>query len=166
MISNHYALTYGARHNWLVLIAMSFAGACIRAWFVARHKPRPQSGLRTAAPALLAVVALLGVMFALAPEPGVQTATALGVAPPVSPDRVEDIVARRCAPCHAVHPSQPGFNAAPDGLVLGNLAAIAAHAPQIAQQLATHSMPLGNLTGMTDEERAAVLAWIAHEAPR
>ena len=38
MISNHYAMTYGARSNWLVLIAMSVAGACIRAWFVARHR--------------------------------------------------------------------------------------------------------------------------------
>jgi uncharacterized membrane protein len=27
MISNHYAMTYGARYNWLVLIAVSFAGA-------------------------------------------------------------------------------------------------------------------------------------------
>jgi uncharacterized membrane protein len=43
MISNHYAMTYGAHYNWLVLIAMCFAGACIRAWFVARHKPRRRS---------------------------------------------------------------------------------------------------------------------------
>ena len=26
MISNHYAITYGARHNWLVLIALVLAG--------------------------------------------------------------------------------------------------------------------------------------------
>jgi uncharacterized membrane protein len=45
MISNHYAMTYGARYNWLVLIAMSFAGACIRAWFVARHKPSERTGV-------------------------------------------------------------------------------------------------------------------------
>jgi uncharacterized membrane protein len=43
MISNHYAMTYGARYNWLVLIAISFAGACIRAWFVARHKRAPSA---------------------------------------------------------------------------------------------------------------------------
>jgi len=53
MISNHYAMTYGARRNWLVLIAMSFAGACIRAWFVARHKPEESRGYWSAAPAVL-----------------------------------------------------------------------------------------------------------------
>jgi uncharacterized membrane protein len=36
MISNHYALTFGARHNWLVLIAISSAGVLIRAYFVDR----------------------------------------------------------------------------------------------------------------------------------
>jgi uncharacterized membrane protein len=164
MISNHYAMTYGAPHNWLVLIAMSFAGACIRAWFVARHKPRAQSGLVTAAPAALAVMALLAVMFALAPVPSMQTAAALGVEPSVSAERVQAIVERRCTPCHAAHPTQPGFNAAPDGIVLGTLADVTAHSPQVQQQLATHAMPLGNLTGMTEDERAAVLLWIGHAA--
>jgi uncharacterized membrane protein len=34
------------------------------------------------------------------------------------------------------------------------------------QQLRSRAMPLGNLTGMTEEERAAVLAWIEHGARR
>ena len=37
MISNHYALTFGARYNWLVLLAVSAAGALIRVYFVLRH---------------------------------------------------------------------------------------------------------------------------------
>ena len=48
MISNHYAMTYGARRNWLVLIAICAAGVLIRVYFVDRHKrhcaavkPRP-----------------------------------------------------------------------------------------------------------------------------
>ena len=44
MISNHYAMTYGARYNWLVLIGMCIAGALIRAWFVARHKAHERGG--------------------------------------------------------------------------------------------------------------------------
>ncbi len=163
MISNHYAVTYGAHHNWLVLIAMSFAGACIRAWFVARHKPPQHGGLRTAAPALLGVMALVALVFALAPIPGMRAATALAAQPPGSPTRVQEIVARRCTPCHATRPTEPGFNAPPDGLVLDSLDAVAAHWPQVEQQLATRSMPLGNLTGMTEDERAAVLAWIGRE---
>ena len=38
MISGHHAMTFGTRWNWLVLIAMALAGALIRLWFVARHK--------------------------------------------------------------------------------------------------------------------------------
>src|SRR6202034_84755 len=53
MISNHYAMTYGARYNWAVLVAVSFAGACIRAWFVARHKPAQRTVYARALPAVL-----------------------------------------------------------------------------------------------------------------
>ena len=41
-----------------------------------------------------------------------------------------------------------------------------AHLPQVQQQLAMRTMPLGNLTGMTDDERAIVLMWIGHGAGR
>src|SRR3984893_2428084 len=39
MISNHYAITFAARYNWLVLIALSAAGVLIRVYFVQRHRP-------------------------------------------------------------------------------------------------------------------------------
>ena len=43
---------------------------------------------------------------------------------------------------------------------------VLAHLPQVQQQLAMRTMPLGNLTGMTDDERATVLMWIGHGAWR
>jgi uncharacterized membrane protein len=158
MISNHYAMTYGARHNWLVLIAMSFAGACIRAWFVARHKPAQAGGFRTALPAVAGVVTLAGVAWALSPIAHVPGAP--NGAPPSNGARVEAIVERRCVPCHASNPTQPGFSAPPNGLIFEKVDQLAAHLPEVQQQLATRSMPLGNITGMTDDERATVLRWI------
>ena len=74
------------------------------------------------------------------------------------------IVAQRCVPCHATRPTQAGFNAAPNGVVLETLDELRAHLPQVQQQLALRTMPLGNLTQMTDEERATVLLWIGHGA--
>jgi len=42
---------------------------------------------------------------------------------------------------------------------------IAQHAQRIYQQVvATRIMPLGNVTGMTDQERAVIEAWIADGA--
>jgi uncharacterized membrane protein len=63
-------------------------------------------------------------------------------------------------PCHAVNPTEPGFPAPPNGLVFQTLDQLAAHALQVQQQLTMRTMPLGNLTMMSDEERAQLLVWI------
>jgi uncharacterized membrane protein len=231
MISNHYAITYGARYNWLVLAAMSFAGACIRAWFVARHRPAAQGSFAASLPAVVGVVTLAGVVVALAPPgagslrarggtargdvsaagvpgslaypsdvpmaqalpsgaapvagapaaeaPPVAAASAARAlafgsatgaegspaeAPPVDIVRVQHIVEQRCVPCHATSPTQPGFSSAPNGVVLQTVEQLRAHLPEVRQQLAMRTMPLGNLTGMTDAERELVLMWIGHGA--
>ena len=165
MISNHYAMTYGARYNWLVLIAMSFAGACIRGWFVARHKPEGRRGLSAAMPAVLGVATLAALVVALAPEPvpGVGGAVANGL-PTVDVTQVEAIVGQRCVPCHSRKPTQLGFNVPPNGIVLETVDEVKAHLPEIQKQVSLRAMPLGNLTGMTDEERAKLLMWIGHGA--
>jgi uncharacterized membrane protein len=158
MISNHYPITFGAKNNWLVLIAMSLAGAGIRAWFVARHRQaqwRPW-GL---AGAIVSALCIAAVVIALAPAAG-PPAEAHGPAGAGEIARVQSIIEQRCVPCHAVHPTQAGFPAAPNGVVLENLDELMRHLPQIQQQLATRAMPLGNLTGMTPEERARVLQWV------
>jgi len=167
MISNHYAMTYGARYNWVVLLAMSFAGACIRAAFVARHKPRESGRVAIALPAALGAVALGALIFALAPPLNSVTSTPAStsaVATPVDSAQVLLIVDHRCVPCHATNPTEPGFSAAPNGIILETMDEILAHLPQVQQQLAAHAMPLGNLTGMTEQERSTVLMWIGHGA--
>ena len=61
-------------------------------------------------------------------------------------------------------PTQPGFSAAPKGVVLETAAQISLQSARIAEQTRSRAMPLGNLTAMTDEERAVVADWAAHEA--
>jgi len=165
MISNHYAITYGARYNWLVLIALCLAGACIRVWFVARHHAAQRGGRTPPWSALLGVASCLAVIILLAPArgPGDARATA-AVAPEAA--RAQQIIAARCAPCHAHTPTQPGFSAAPDGLVFESLEQVEAHLPEVRAQLLTRAMPLGNLTGITEEERAILLGWVSDAAPR
>jgi uncharacterized membrane protein len=164
MISNHYAMTYGARYNWLVLIAMSVAGACIRAWFVARHKPSQSQGVVGAAPAVIGLLALVAVIFALSPWSAgnaalsIRSTAASGL--PADSEHVQHIIEQRCVPCHVSNPTQPGFIAPPNGLVFDTMDQVSAHLPQIQQQLATRAMPLGNLTHLTDDERTLVLVWI------
>jgi uncharacterized membrane protein len=166
MISNHYAMTYGAHYNWLVLIAMSFAGACIRGWFVARHKPAGRHGLAAAMPAILGVVTFAGLIVALAPAalPGAATGARTSALPTVDVAQVQTIVTQRCVPCHSTNPTQAGFNAPPNGIVLESLDELRAHLPEIQKQVSLRAMPLGNLTGMTEEERSKLLMWIGHGA--
>jgi uncharacterized membrane protein len=49
--------------------------------------------------------------------------------------------------------------------MLDTPAALLAHAGEIQPQLASKAMPIGNLTGMTDDERNELLDWIARGTP-
>jgi uncharacterized membrane protein len=162
MISNHYAMTYGAHENWLVLIAMSFSGVCIRAWFVARHKPQGRQGIASLLPLGLGLLGLAIVIVGLYPDDRVPGA---GVRP-LTTTQAETILEQRCVPCHSHSPTQPGFNAPPNGIVLNSPAQVRVHLADVRKQLALRTMPLGNITGMTDEERAGLLQWLGGGATR
>lgn len=150
MTSNHFAMTYNHAYNWAILIAISLAGALIRVYFVARHK-----GNASLAPVIAAIILLLGVAAAIAPRSS--AATSGGVA---SFAAVRSIVHQRCTNCHSAAPTYPGFQAPPGGVLLETDRQIIAEALRIHQQtVVTRVMPIGNLTEMTDEERALIDQW-------
>jgi uncharacterized membrane protein len=148
MISGHHAFTFGQRWNWLVLIAMALAGALIRLWFVARHKGR--------APVWTLVLGLIVVgvvMVMLAPRP--QT-----VAETVKFSELKQVLDLRCLSCHAEKPSFQGLAEAPKGVKLDTPERIQAQRLLIHQQtVLSKAMPPGNLTAMTEEERALIDRW-------
>jgi uncharacterized membrane protein len=159
MISHHYAMTYGARENWLVLIAICAAGVSLRLYFVARHKAHERNGRTPLLPAALGLLTLAGVAFALMPQPRPNQAAGGSFA------RIQTIVAQRCTSCHSANPTQSGFTAPPNGLLLDTPERILAHTEQMRQQIATRAMPLGNITRITEEERTEMLTWIDRGAP-
>lgn len=83
-----------------------------------------------------------------------------GAVPAPSADRAQSIVTTRCVDCHATLPTYPGVSSAPNGVVLEQLAQLKRHAERIGERLANGTMPPGNVTGLTDEEKAALLAWV------
>jgi uncharacterized membrane protein len=150
MISNHYSLTYSAPHNWLVLIAIMAAGALIRHYYIQRHKQRGNPAYPAAAIAILA-----GVVFWLAPAPPVAGAAAAAA---VDVGQVQKIVEARCVQCHAAKPSLMPTPA--KGIMLESPEAIRSHAQAIYQQVVVaKAMPLGNMTNITDDERATIAKW-------
>ena len=163
MISNHFPMTWGAPYNWLVLIGIAVASAAIRAWFVARHNERLR-GRASPVPLIAGLVILAAVMVAL--RPTVPVAGSAALTPQAEFAKVREIITARCASCHAAAPTQAGFTVAPKGVRLDGPEEIVAQAQAMRTQLAARAMPLGNLTNMSDDERAAVLAWIDRGMPR
>jgi uncharacterized membrane protein len=158
MISNHYAMTYNHSYNWLVLAAIMAAGVLIRHFFNLKHKGRIAWGYPAAGLAILFAVAV-----AIAPKPAqpvALSASATGATGDTQFAKVQSIIAERCTGCHSDRPSQPGFAAAPAGIMLQTPDLIHKNAAKVYQQaVQLKAMPLGNLTHITDEERAAIGAW-------
>jgi uncharacterized membrane protein len=149
MLSGHYAMTFSSRWNWLVLVALSLAGALIRVWFVLRHKGRPPAW-----PLVLAFVILGATAWGLAPAPAADA----GKAPPFADVRA--VVERRCMVCHAEKPVFQGITQAPKGVMLDSPEKMKTQASAIYQQaVSAQAMPPGNLTGITPEERSLLGAW-------
>jgi uncharacterized membrane protein len=101
----------------------------------------------------------------LAQAPSAQASGSGTNLPPTGFGRIQAIVAQRCASCHSVNPVQPGFTSPPNGILLDTPEHILAHATQMRQQIETRAMPLGNLTRITEQERAELLAWIERGTP-
>ena len=71
------------------------------------------------------------------------------------------IVDRHCVMCHAAHPTHKDMPVAPNGAMFDTAEGLQKYADRIYERaVATPSMPMGNETGMTDAERAALGAWI------
>jgi len=155
MISNHYAMTWGHEFNWLILIVLSLAGALIRVYFVQRHH-----GKQTLIPLLVAAVLIMGVAAAIVPAPMKHAEVEAGITDADIFAKVETVMQERCVSCHAQSPTQAGFSTAPKGVMLETAEEIARQAQTIHQQVVvTKAMPIGNLTQITDEERALIDQW-------
>ena len=157
MISNHFPMTFGHRHSWLVLAVIMLVGALIRQYFVLRH-----TGKNAVALPAIAALLIVGLIIGMAPARGLGGAAAQDAAFA----QVRPIIAERCAVCHAEKPSFAGFQQPPGGVMLDTPERIKAAAPRIQQQtVASRAMPLGNLTQMTEEERTRIAHWLAAGAP-
>jgi uncharacterized membrane protein len=71
------------------------------------------------------------------------------------------LMSAHCVACHAAEPTHEAFAKAPAGVLLETIPQVAANAARIMTQVVVNrAMPLGNQTGMTDEERDRIAAWI------
>lgn len=159
MLSNHVPSTYGHSLNWLLLVLIMVFGAAAK--YVMNFRGRSNPWIVAAGTASLLAVVTLTVR---ASVPSADASAYRGM-PTVPFATAREILETRCVTCHAAKPTNPAFPQAPSGVMLDEPARIRAQAPRILQRaVITKTMPLGNLTGMTDEERRTLGAWIEQGA--
>jgi uncharacterized membrane protein len=154
MISSHYPVTYGHQDNWVILLVFSLAAVSIRHYFNIRHLPGHRFW-----PLIPAVLLLIVLIVATAPK-----------APTVSPqgdtsravdiDTAFAIIQQRCTTCHSHKPTFAGFASAPLGVELDTQDKLLLQAERVYQSVViTRTMPLANLSKITDKEREIIARW-------
>jgi uncharacterized membrane protein len=160
MISNHYPMTFGHDWNWLIVAFVLAIGAIVRDFFNCHNAGMTGKAIQWQWP--VAAILMAGLIALSAWKPGGE--------PHVGDDIYSNdafaIVQTHCAGCHSAMPANESFDEAPGGIMFDTVDMMKTSGLQImAQAVLSDAMPLGNMTGMTDEERAKIGAWIKAGMP-
>jgi len=162
MLSSHYPLAFSTQWNWLIASLIFLEGAIIRHWFNTRHARKGSPHWTWLA---AVVIFILIAWLSTAPKlddarEEVASANAERFLAGEHFAAARDVILGRCSMCHTAEPVYEGVLQAPKNVHLDTDAAIANHAEQVAMQAGfSHAMPPGNVTEMTPEERALIVAW-------
>ena len=161
MLSNHYPLAYATEFNWVIASLVFMIGVLIRHYFNTMHarKGNPHWTWGLSAVLFIIIIWLSTVPEALTGEKRLSaTAQRFAASEHFAPAR--DTVMGRCAMCHAAEPSWEGIFHAPKDVRFDTDAEVAERAREIYLQAGvSHAMPPGNVSGITPEERALLVAW-------
>jgi uncharacterized membrane protein len=80
---------------------------------------------------------------------------------PVSYAQARTVVNRRCIECHSEKPTNRAFPIAPQGVMLDTALEMKQYARRIeARVVVERTMPIANMSGMTDQERRVLGRWV------
>ncbi len=159
MVSNHFPMTFGHSFNWAILAAIALIGAGIRHHFNLKHQGHKNVWILP-----VASVAILSLAFVIRPNTAVSVPQEMAQ---VSYSEVKPIIEQRCKVCHSATPTFEGLNVAPNGVMYDSYEQVKAVASKIkTQAIDLNVMPPGNLTKMTEEERALLGQWLDAGAPK
>jgi uncharacterized membrane protein len=170
MLAGHYPLAFATRFSWLILGILIVMGAVIRHFYNERHKGHADPWWTWGVTVVLGVAIVWLSTFGPAERggPAAKRADVGSTLQAVAFKQVDDIVSTRCLMCHAaepvwspLEPYQRSMGRAPKHVMLDTAERIRVHMREIKLQSGyTNAMPPGNLTGMTEQERRIISAWI------
>ncbi len=156
MLSNHFPSTFGHSGNWLILMVIAVASAGIKHYWNLLDR-----GVKRTWVLVVSIGAL--VLLSAAISPAMEDTVDAVI--PVGFDEANAVIQRRCVQCHSANPTDDVYVVAPNGVMYDTPEQIKAKAAMIMERaVRTHTMPLGNKTGMTDEERTVLKRWILQGA--
>lgn len=163
MLAMHFPLAHSGKYSWSIIPLLIVIGAVIRHYFDTFH----ETGKRLVWPWAVTVSLALSVIFlsalgtVLVRQSGHKTA---GSTQPFNLS-AETILLSRCSMCHARNPDWVGIHLPPKGVVLETNDDMKYWASEIEKvAVLSSAMPPGNITGITDEERALLGQWVVANA--
>ncbi|KZL17566.1 Cytochrome c [Pseudovibrio axinellae] len=153
MVSNHYPLLTGHSQPVLVVALILVMGGMVR-HFINRHDAHDNfANFWWALPC--AAVSLFVALIVTQPA---KLGTGLTLA---SDGQALAIARTHCTACHSATPSNEAFTEAPKNIDLDSIADLRKYSSLIlAQAVRSDAMPLGNETGMTQQERELLGVWL------
>ncbi len=155
MTSNHYAIITGHPQAWAIVGLVVLGGGVARHFLLRTEVGDDISKLAWSIPVI--ALCLVGAVMLTEPAP---SAGYQGLK--VSDAEVMAVVQTHCQSCHSANPTDAKIKVAPKGVVFENTQDLRRYIKQIdAQSVRNKTMPLGNKTGMTIDERQKLGAWLA-----
>jgi len=154
MVSQHYPFLFTHPQSWLIVALIIVIGALVRHMLNRLDVGDDWDGYGWVMPAV--AMGLITAIYVTAPA----TRSTTGGA--VSDAEAQAIVGKHCLMCHARNPSHPAFKEPPKNMALESISEMRRFAQQIYMQtVQNRAMPLGNQTGMTEDERDALGRWVS-----
>ena len=154
MVSQHYPFLFTHPQSWLIVALIIVIGALVRHMLNRLDAGDDWDSYAWVMPA--AAMGLITAIYVTAPA----TRSTTGGA--VTDAEAQAIVGKHCLMCHARSPSHPAFKEPPKNMALESIPDMRRFAQQIYMQtVQNRAMPLGNQTGMTEDERDALGRWVS-----
>ena len=156
MISNHFPSTYGNVLNWFILMGLSLVSVLVKHYLNLIEKGEKAIWILP-----LAIVGMIGLAILTSPQK--KSVCKEGQASNIS--QVKEIMVKRCIQCHSANPTDENQKIAPNGIMFDDNKNIIKYAQRIlVRAVITKTMPQGNKTNMTQEERDLIQCWIENGA--
>ena len=160
MIGIHFPAAFGQELAWVIIPLAMLTGVLLRHY----RNLELSTGIKRRKIQVLAGAILLSAIAITVL--GTELSQRASTKQKITDGEALTLITTHCSGCHSSSPTNEGFDAPPAGLILKSIEDVQRGVDKIYEQtIVGKIMPLGNSTGMTEEERAAFGVWLKSYKP-